>query len=67
MNLYFFGFLNNGQIFASKVVIFNIITDSSLAQKWGTLERARRNVCKSLLKLHCQDIICSGIYQVAYK
>ena len=30
--------------------IFNLITDSILVGKWGTLERAWRHVCKNLQK-----------------
>ena len=44
-----------------------MITDSSLVQKWRTLERARRHVSKNLLNLDCQDSIRFGIFQVAYK
>ena len=44
-----------------------MITDSFLAEKRGTLERARRYVCKNLLNLDGQDSICFGIFQVAYK
>ena len=32
-------------------VIFNVITDYFLVEKWGTVERARRHVWKILLKL----------------
>ena len=38
-----------------KFDIFNMITDSFLIEKWGTLELARRHVCKNLLNLDCQD------------
>ena len=47
-------------------VIFNTITDSFLVEKWGTLERARRYVCKNLLNLDCLDSIRFDIFQVAY-
>ena len=50
-----------------KFVIFNMITDSFLVEKWGTLERAKRNVCKSLLDLDCQGSIRLGMFYVAYK
>ena len=39
-----------------------MITDSYLVKKWGTLERARRNVWKNVLNLDFQDSICCGIY-----
>ena len=39
-----------------------MITDSFLVEKWGTLERAKEYVCKSLLKLDCQDSIEFGIF-----
>ena len=39
--------MKNGQMFSSKV-IFNMIADSFLVEKWGTLERARRCICKML-------------------
>ena len=48
-------------------VIFNMITDSFLVEKWGTLERARRYVCKNLLNLDCENSIRFGTYQVAFK
>ena len=38
-----------------------------LAEKWRTIERARRYVCKNLLNLDSQDSIRFGICQVAYK
>ena len=44
--------------FPRKYFIFNSITDSFLVEKWGTLERARRYVCKNVLNLNCQDSIC---------
>ena len=44
------------KFFLQKFVISNMITDSFLAEKWGTLYRARRYVCKNLLNLDCQDI-----------
>ena len=55
------------RFFPQMFVIFNIITDSFLVEKRGTLERARKHVCKNLLYFHCQDSIRFGIYQVAYK
>ena len=56
-----------GQIFLQKFVILNVITDSFLAEKWGTLERARRYIYKNLLNLDCHDSIRFGVYQVAFK
>ena len=50
-----------------RFVIFNMITDSFLVEKWGTLERAKRYVCKSLLDLDCQGSIRLGMFYVAYK
>ena len=38
-----------------KFDIFNMIKDSFLTEKWGTLERAMRHICKNLLNLDCQD------------
>ena len=51
--------------FLQKFVIFNMITDSFLVQKWGTLEVATRYDWKNLLNLGCQDSIHFGIFQVA--
>ena len=48
-----------------KFHIFNMITDAFLVEKWGTLERARRHVCKNTLNLDCRDSNCFGIFQVA--
>ena len=47
-----------------RFVIFNTITDSFLVEKWGTLERARRYVCKNLLNLDCLDSIRFDIFQL---
>ena len=55
------------KFFLQKFVIFNMITDSFLVEKWGTLERARRYVWKNLLNLDCQDSVRFNIYQVASK
>ena len=55
------------KLFLQKFVIFNMITTPFLVEKWGTLERARRYVCKNLLNLDCQDSIRFNIYQVANK
>ena len=44
-----------------------MITDSFLVEMWGTLERAKMYVCKSLLDLDCQGSISLGIFYVAYK
>ena len=45
------------KLFCQKFVIFSMITDSCLVEKWGILERARRCVCKGLLNLDFQDSI----------
>ena len=42
-----------------------MITDYFLVEKWETLERERRYICKNLLNLDFQDSICFGIFQVA--
>ena len=55
------------KLFLQKFVISNISTDFFLAEKWRTIERARRYVCKNLLNLDSQDSIRFGICQVAYK
>ena len=55
------------KFFLQKVVIFNMITDSFLVEKWGRLDRANRYVYKNLLNLDCQDSIRFDIYQVAHK
>ena len=44
-----------------------MITDSFLVEKWGTLERATRNICKNVINLDCQGSIGFEIYQVAHK
>ena len=46
--------------------IFNMFKGSFLVEKRGTLERARKCVCKNLLYFDCQDSIRFGVYQVAY-
>ena len=53
------------KFFLQKFVIFNMITDSFLVEKWGTLDGARK--CENVLHLDCQGSIRFGIYQVAYK
>ena len=53
------------KFFLQKFVIFNMITDSFLVDKWETLEHASRYVCKNLLNLDCQDSIHFGLFQVA--
>ena len=44
------------KFFIQKFVIFNMITDTFSAEKWGTLERARRYIFKNFLNLDCQII-----------
>ena len=58
---------NKSSFFVLVRRFINMITDSSLVQKWPTLDRARRHVSKNLLNLDCQDSIRFGIFQVAYK
>ena len=36
--------------------IFDMVTDPISVEKWGTLERARRYVCKNLLNLNCSIV-----------
>ena len=67
INLYFLTLWKMAKLFLQKFVIFNMITNPFLVEKWGTLERARRYVCKNLLNLDCQDSVCFNIYQVANK
>ena len=55
------------KFFLQKFVIFNMITDPFLVEKWGTSVGARRYTCKNLLNLDCQDSIRISIFQVAYK
>ena len=58
------------QIFSSKVYYFqydNRYHFTILVEKQGTLERARRYVCKNLLNLDYQDSIRYDISQVTYK
>ena len=66
----FFFFLTSwkmAKFFLQKFFIFNTIVDSFLEEKQGTVELARRYVCKNLLNLDCQDSTRCGIHQVAYK
>ena len=53
------------KLFLQKFVIFSMITDSFLLEKWGTLKHARRYVCKNVLYLDCHDSIRFGFFQVA--
>ena len=43
----FFGAIENGLL--QKFVIFNMITDCFLVEKWRTLEHAGKHVCKNLI------------------
>ena len=45
-----------------KFIIFNMIIDSFLVEKLGTLEGARRYIFKNLLNLDCQDCIRFSIH-----
>ena len=67
INLSFLALWKMVKIFKEMFVIFNMITNSFLVEKRGTLERAIKYVCKNLLYFDCQDSIRFGIYQVAYK
>ena len=53
------------RFFPLKFAISNVITDSFLVKKRETLKVARRNDCKNLLNLCCQDSISFGIFQVS--
>ena len=53
------------KFFLQMFLIFNMIPDSFLVEKWGALERVRRYIYKNLLNLNCQDSIHFGIFQVA--
>ena len=44
-----------------------MITDFFLVEKWATLECGRRDDCKNLLNLDCQDSIRFSVYQAAGK
>ena len=67
-NLFFFlTSWKMAKFFLQKFFIFNTIVDSFLEEKQGTVELARRYVCKNLLNLDCQDSTRCGIHQVAYK
>ena len=64
INLQFLKLSKIPKCFLQMFVIFNMITDSSLVQKCGTLERARRYVCKNLLNLDYQNSIHFGIVKL---
>ena len=64
-SLFFLSLWEMARFFLQKFVIFNMITDSFLIEKWGALERARRNVWINSSNLDCQDSIRFNIYQVA--
>ena len=59
--------MKNDQFFPSKVCHFQYDHRFIFSRKWGTLERAKMYVCKSLLDLDCQGSIRLGIFYVAYK
>ena len=61
--LYFLTSRKMAKFFLQKFVISNMITDYFLVEIWGTLERARRYVCKNLLNLNCQDSIYFDIFK----
>ena len=64
-NIYFLTSWKMAKFFLQKIVIFNMITDSILVEKWRILECARRCVCKNLLSLGCQNCFRFSISQVA--
>ena len=53
--------------FLQNFVIFDMITDLFLVEKWRTLEIASRYNWKNILNLGCQNSIQFGIFQVAWK
>ena len=57
--------MKNSQIFPSKVCHFQCDRRFLFTDKWETLERASRYICKNLLNLDCQDTIHFGPFQVA--
>ena len=63
-NFFFFTSWKMATFFLQKFVIFNTIPDSFLVEKWGTLERARRYLCKYLLNLDFQDSICFAFFKL---
>ena len=63
-NFYFFTSWKMALFFLQKFVIFNMIPDSFLVEKWGTLERERRYLCKYLLNLDFQDSICFAFFKL---
>ena len=67
INLYYLTSWKMAKFFLQKCVIFNIITDSFLVEKWGVLERPGSYASKNLLNLDYQNSIRFGIFQVTYK
>ena len=63
-NFYFWTSRKMAIFFLKMFLIFNMITDSFLVKKWGTLEHARRYVCKNLLNLDFQDSICFAFFKL---
>ena len=64
INFYFWTSRKMAIFFLKMFLIFNMITDSFLVKKWGTLEHARRYVCKNLLNLDFQDSICFAFFKL---
>ena len=67
INLQFWKLSKMFKFFLQKFVIFNMVTDSFLVEKCGTLKRASRYVSKNLLNLDCQNSICFGIIKLLIK
>ena len=64
INFYFWTSRKMAIFFLKMFLILNMITDSFLVKKWGTLEHARRYVCKNLLNLDCQDSIWFAFFKL---
>ena len=73
INLYFFDVMKNGHTFPSKVSFlhFSLFFPSFqyahrflFSREIGKTERARRQVCKDLLNLDCQDSICFAFFKL---
>ena len=52
------------KLLTQKSVIFKMITDFFLVEKWGTCKEILQ---QKLINLDCQDSTCFGIFQVALK
>ena len=47
-----------------KFDVFNMVSDSLLVENWGTLEPARRHVCKNLLNLGCGIVFVLAFFKL---